>query len=180
MGSPVHSGMDDFAYILYSAGTIAFAGLGVVLIPFGLPGNWLVALVGLCGPLMGLGWVPLMVLLAAAAIAEALELISATKITKKAGAGKAGMWGCFFGGIAGAILGTPFLPIPIIGTLIGSALGAFVGAIVFEVVFASKESHALLDIGMGAFLGVLLGKVLKMAIGGFQVAYWCLVVIRVL
>jgi hypothetical protein len=27
---------------------------------------------------------------------------------------------------------------------------------------------------------VLLGKVLKMALGGFQVAYWCLVVIRVL
>ena len=41
MGSPVHSGMDDFVYILYSGGTIAFAGLGVVLIPFGLPGNWL-------------------------------------------------------------------------------------------------------------------------------------------
>jgi uncharacterized protein YqgC (DUF456 family) len=170
--------MDELVYILYSVGTLVFAGLGVILIPFGLPGNWLIALVGLCGPLMGLGWLPMIVLLVAAAVAEILELVSATKITKKAGAGKAGMWGCFFGGIAGAILCTPFLPIPIIGTLIGSALGAFAGAVVFEVVFASKESRALLDIGTGAFLGVLLGKVLKMAIGGFQVAYWCLVVIR--
>ncbi len=172
--------MDEVVYILYSVGTMLVAGLGVFLIPFGLPGTWIIAGVGLCGPLMGLGWMPLIIMTSAAALAEVIELLTATKVTKNAGAGKAGMWGCFVGGIAGAVLGTPFLPIPIVGTLIGSGIGAFAGAILFEVVFANKEAHKLLDIGLGAFLGVLLGKILKMAIGVFQVAYWCLVVFGVL
>jgi uncharacterized protein len=172
--------MDEFVYILYTVGTLLFAGLGAFLIPFGLPGNWMIAAVGLVGPLMGLGWMPLLILTAAAAIAELLELLVATKVTKKAGAGKAGMWGCFVGGILGALFGTPLIPIPILGTLLGSAAGALLGAILFEVLFARQETHKLMNIGMGAFFGVLLGKVLKMAIGGFQVAYWCLLVFGVL
>lgn len=172
--------MDELVYILYAVASLLVAGLGIFLIPFGLPGTWLIAAVGLAGPWMGVGWTPFFILLAAAGLGEILELITATRVTKKAGAGNAGLWGCFLGGIAGAIFGTPLIPIPIVGTLLGSALGALAGAVFFEMVFASKESHELLDIGIGAFLGVLLGKVLKMAIGAFQLIYWCLVIFGVL
>ena len=176
----VHSDMDELVYTLFVVGTLLFAGLGAFLIPFGLPGTWMIAAVGLAGPAMGLGWTPFFVLGAAAGVAEIHELLSATKVTKKAGAGKAGMWGCFLGGIAGAIFGTPLIPIPVVGTLLGSALGALAGAIFFEMVFASKQTHELMDIGVGAFLGILLGKILKMAVGAFQVAYWCFVVFGLL
>ncbi|MDP7061612.1 MAG: DUF456 domain-containing protein [Planctomycetota bacterium] len=172
--------MDDLVYWLCVVGTVLFAGLGAFLIPFGLPGTWMIAAVGLLGPAMGLGWTPFLVMVAAAGVGEILELLTATKVTKKAGAGKAGMWGCLIGGFVGAIFATPLIPIPIIGTLLGSSFGALAGAILFEMVFATKQTHELMDIGVGAFLGVLIGKILKMAIGAFQVVYWCLVAFKLL
>jgi uncharacterized protein YqgC (DUF456 family) len=148
------------------------ASLGVLLIPFGLPGNWLIAAVGLLGPTLGIGWTPFVVLLGAAALAEILELLLAVRTTKKAGAGRSGQWGAFLGGVIGAILGTPLVPIPVLGTLVGAGIGAFFGAIFFEMLFAQKQDNDLLAIGTGAFLGVLLGKGAKMAIGAFQVVFW--------
>lgn len=148
------------------------AGMGLLLIPFSLPGNWLIAAAGLLGPSLGLGWTPFIILLAAAGVAELLELLLATKTAKKAGAGKSGQWGAFFGGIAGALFATPFIPIPILGTLIGASVGAFCGAIFFEIVLAKRESKELMGIGFGAFWGILLGKGAKMAIGAFQIVYW--------
>ena len=73
-------------------------------------------------------------------------------------------------------MGTPLLPIPILGTLLGSAMGAFFGAILFEIVFSRRGSQQLLGIGLGAFVGLLLGKGVKIAVGAFQVGYWTLAV----
>ncbi|MGB0953986.1 MAG: DUF456 domain-containing protein [Planctomycetota bacterium] len=166
--------MPDFGALLLALLGALMAGLGVLLIPFGLPGNWLIAAVGLLGPAMGLGWQPFLVLVAAAAVAEILELLLAVKTVKKAGAGRSGQWGAFLGGIIGAFVGTPLVPVPILGTLLGSAAGAFFGAIVFEILFANRKEDELLGIGWGAFLGILFGKGAKMAIGAFQVVYWIL------
>lgn len=157
--------------------SILGACLGVLLIPFGLPGNWLIAAVGLLGPSLGIGWTPFLVLLAAAAVAEVLELLLAVRTTKKAGAGKSGQWGAFLGGVLGAILGTPLVPIPILGTLVGAGIGAFFGAISFQILFAKKQDGDLLAIGTGAFLGVILGKGAKMALGAFQVVFWAFYVL---
>lgn len=164
--------MPDLGSIFLALMGAVMAGIGVLLIPFGLPGNWLIAAVGLLGPALGLGWTPLVVLVGAAAIAEILELLLSLKTVKKAGAGRSGQWGAFLGGIVGAILGTPLVPVPILGTLLGSAAGAFLGAVLFEVVFANRKEEDLLNIGFGAFLGILFGKGAKMAIGAFQVGYW--------
>lgn len=164
--------MPEFGSLLIALAGAVVAGFGVLLIPFGLPGNWLIAAVGLLGPSIGLGWAPFGILLAAAAVAELLELLLAFKTVKKAGAGRSGQWGAFFGGILGAIFATPLIPIPILGTLLGAAVGAFLGAIFFEMAFASRKEDELLQIGFGAFLGILFGKGAKMAIGAFQVVYW--------
>ena len=168
--------MPDIGLFLLGVGSILVACFGVLLIPFSLPGNWLIAAVGLLGPALGLGWMPLAVLLGAAVLSEILELLLATRTTKKAGAGRAGQWGALVGGLFGAILGTPLLPIPILGTLLGSAMGAFFGAILFEIVFSRRGSQQLLGIGLGAFVGLLLGKGVKIAVGAFQVGYWTLAV----
>ncbi|MFK5955737.1 MAG: DUF456 domain-containing protein [Planctomycetota bacterium] len=164
--------MPEISLLLLGFLSFIVAGAGLLLIPFSLPGNWIIACAGLFGPTLGLGWTPLWILLAAAGVAELLELLLATKTAKKAGAGKSGQWGAFFGGITGAIFATPFIPIPILGTLIGAAAGAFLGAILFEIMFANRESQELMSIGFGAFLGVLLGKGAKMALGAFQMGYW--------
>lgn len=166
--------MPEIGALLVGVFSILGACLGVLLIPFGLPGNWLIAAIGLLGPTLGVGWTPFVVLFAAAALAEVLELLLAVRTTKKAGAGKSGQWGAFLGGVVGAILGTPLVPVPILGTLVGAGIGAFFGAIFFEVLFAQKQDSDLLAIGTGAFLGVLLGKGAKMALGAFQVVFWAI------
>jgi len=51
-------------------------------------------------------------------------------------------------------------------------VGAFLGAILFEIMFANRESQELMRIGFGAFLGIILGKGAKMALGAFQIGYW--------
>ncbi|PCJ55548.1 MAG: hypothetical protein COA70_00190 [Planctomycetota bacterium] len=168
--------MSEISIVLLGLLSFMIAGFGLLLIPFSLPGNWIIAAAGLLGPTLGLGWTPLLVLLAAAAVAEILELLLATKTAKRAGAGKSGQWGAFFGGIVGAIFATPFIPIPILGTLIGAAAGAFGGAVLFEIVFANRESRHLMGIGFGAFFGILLGKGAKMVLGAFQIGYWGYVV----
>ncbi|MDA0667265.1 MAG: DUF456 domain-containing protein [Planctomycetota bacterium] len=164
--------MPEISLLMLGLLSFLIAGIGLLLIPFSIPGNWLIAAAGLLGPSLGLGWTPFLILLVAAGVAELLELLLATKTAKKAGAGKSGQWGAFFGGFVGAIFATPFIPIPILGTLIGAAVGAFCGAIFFEIVFANRESKELMGIGFGAFLGILLGKGAKMAIGAFQMGYW--------
>lgn len=169
--------MPEISILLMGLAGFLVACLGVLLIPFGIPGNWLIAAVGLLGLPMGLGWTPFLILLAAAAVSEVLELLLGLRTTRKAGAGRSGQWGAFVGGVFGAILATPLIPVPILGSLLGAGFGAFFGAMLFEVVFAGKESSDLLAIGTGAFLGVLLGKGAKMALGAFQVVYWCFVVL---
>ena len=59
--------------LLYSGLALLVALLGFALVPFGLPGNWLIACAGLLGPSAGVGWTPFWVLLAGAAVAEAGE-----------------------------------------------------------------------------------------------------------
>jgi len=152
--------------------SLLVAGVGLLLIVFSLPGNWVIALVGLFGPMLGLGWLPFVILVAAAVVAEVLELLVGVRFTRKAGGSRASMWGTILGGILGAILLTPFFPIPILGTLLGAAVGAAGGAIGFELLFAQQEAQKLLAIGLGAFLGTLFGKGLKLGIGVFQVVYW--------
>jgi uncharacterized protein YqgC (DUF456 family) len=159
--------MDDF--LLRSAAT-ALSILGVLLIPFGLPGNWVIAASGLLGLSLGLGWAPFLILLVAAAVAEILEFQTTMRYTKKSGAGKSGIWGAFVGGFFGAILGTPIFPV--VGTLLGAAVGAFAGAALFEVIFGDRSGKEGVRVGKGAFWGALFGKVMKMGLGIFQAFWW--------
>lgn len=143
-------------------------GVGFLLIPFGLPGNWLIALCALPGPWLGMGWTPFLVQLAIASLAELLEFTTAMKHARRGGASRAGGWGGILGSIVGAFFLTALIPIPILGTLMGAAMGAFFGAFLVEIAYSQRSHAEGIRSGQGAFLGTLIGKFLKMALGAAQ------------
>ncbi len=75
---------------------------GLLLMPLGLPGLWLMLAAGL------------------ATLAEILELTLTARYTKKYGGSSRAGWGALFGGLAGAFMG---VPIPIVGSVIGAFAG---------------------------------------------------------
>ena len=164
--------MDGLLEMLLVGSSVVIALIGLVLIPIGLPGNWLIALAGLVSPLwLGGNWLPVSVLFGAALLVEIADTVMAARFAKARGAGKSGMFGAFIGGFVGALSLTFLIPIPVIGTLFGAAAGAFLGAVAFEMIFAGRKWSELSGAGWGAFLGSLAGKGLKLAVGVFQVVW---------
>jgi uncharacterized protein len=165
--------------VLHAVIGVIWVWLAFLTIPFGLPGNWLMAACALI-PLGEEGYIPLAVMLAAAGIAELSELLLGSKMASKAGASKAGMFGSFLGALLGGIFLTFLIPIPIVGTLVGACAGAFLGALIFELVFAKRDSTSggLMKIGVGASLGVLFGRVVKISLGAASAIYWTLAAIN--
>ena len=74
--------------------------------------------------------------------------------SKKAGAGKAGVWGSVIGMIAGSFF-----------TPIGTIIGAFVGALVGEMLF-HRENKNPLKAAFGVFTGTMLGILIKLVVVG--------------
>ena len=143
-------------------------GAGFLLIPFGLPGNWLIALCALPGPWIGMGWTPFVLQLVLASLAELLEFTTAMKQARRSGASRAGGWGGILGSIFGAFFLTALIPIPILGTLLGAAIGAFLGAFLVEIAYSQRTHPEGMRSGWGAFLGTLIGKFLKLGLGAAQ------------
>jgi len=158
--------------VLHAVIGVIWVWLAFLTIPFGLPGNWLMAACALI-PLGEEGYIPLAVMLAAAGIAELSELLLGSKMAS-------GMFGSFLGALLGGIFLTFLIPIPIVGTLVGACAGAFLGALIFELVFAKRDSTSggLMKIGVGASLGVLFGRVVKISLGAASAIYWTLAAIN--
>jgi hypothetical protein len=165
-----------------------FALVGLVclgLIPIGLPGLWLLigiaALVQLMDaiPFTGaaplhFGWTILGVCIAIGVVAELVEAAAGAAGAKAGGATRRGMVGAFVGGIAGAILLTPIIPIPIVGTIAGGLIGSFAGAWIGEAQ-AEHRRHPeeKMRAALGAAAGKLAGTFGKLAAG---VVIWMLLV----
>ncbi len=84
----------------------------------------------------------------------AADYLSGIVGAKKYGASQKGVWGAFFGGIAG------FFLLPGWGIIIGPLLGAIAGEM-----FSGKSSQDATRVGWGTFLGILTGTLLKLVIG---------------
>ena len=104
---------------------------GIVLIPFGLPGTWLMLLAGLVynwlAPTAPFGWITIVSVAALAIVGEVIELWLSARYTRQYGGSRRAGWGAVLGGIVGAIVG---LPVP----LFGSILGAFWGGLIIGIV----------------------------------------------
>jgi uncharacterized protein YqgC (DUF456 family) len=150
---------------------IAAIVLGLVLIPFGMPGTFVIFGGVLCyyllvpGGAIGLWTVILVGVLMA--IAEILEWMLAGRYARKYGGSKRASWGAIIGGMVGAFLG---VPVPVVGSIIGAFAGAFVGAFVFEWTGGAKTGAAS-RVAWGAFLGRVIAAFMKVGIG-LAMAIW--------
>ena len=167
----------DIALAIFS---IVWVWICFLMIPFGLPSNWLMAASALLAAYgEEANYTPLILLLGAATIAELFEALLGSKMAHSAGASKAGMIGSFLGALLGGFFLTFLVPILIVGTLVGACLGAFLGAVLFEMLFTKRnaDSKSLTHIGLAAAVGVLFGRLMKVTFGVAGAIYWTIVAI---
>jgi uncharacterized protein YqgC (DUF456 family) len=146
---------------------------GLILIPLGLPGLWVIVL-----GIVGYGWLTdfrtvgtgfLIGAILLAVLGELFEAWVGFRFAQRYGGSKRAGWGALLGGLIGAIVG---VPVPILGSVVGGFVGAFVGATLFEYSRARRSGGAV-RAGWGAVLGRAAAAALKMAIG-VVLAVWAL------
>src|SRR3954469_5918988 len=94
--------------------------LGLVMIPFGLPGTWIMAGAALGYSLLvpnSIGVFTTVVVAVMALVGEVIEFTLTGKYTRKYGGSRRASWGAIIGGMVGAFMG---VPVPIIGSVIGA------------------------------------------------------------
>jgi len=152
---------DALAIFLLISASIA----GLLLIPFGLPGLWVIVL-----GVVGYGWITefrsigtgVMILsIALAFLGEVIESWLGFRFARRYGGSSRAGWGALAGGLIGAIVG---VPLPVIGSVIGGFVGAFAGAALFEYTRAQHYETAA-KAGWGAVLGRAAAAAAKIALG---------------
>jgi uncharacterized protein len=150
--------------------------LGLVMIPFGLPGLWVMAgavlVYSYVGPPSAIGTVTLIAVLVLAFVGELLEFALAGRYARRYGGSRRAGWGAILGGIIGAFVGVPIF---LIGSMIGAFLGAFVGAWVAELTRGSEVRTAT-RVATGALLGRIAAVAAKVGIG-LAIMVWTFVAI---
>jgi hypothetical protein len=137
--------------------------LGLIMIPFGLPGTWIMAAAALGYSLLvpnSIGTFIVVVVAAMALIGELIEFSLTAKYTRKFGGSRRASWGAIIGGMVGAFMG---VPVPIVGSVIGAFAGAFIGAFVAELTQSNVGSAT--KVATGALIGRAVAAAMKVAIG---------------
>lgn len=136
--------------------------VGPILIFFGLPGTFAVAIITLL-----FSWYHnfeiisseiIILLFVLSAIAEAAEFGTSVYVAKRYGSTKSAIIGSIVGGITGTFLLTAF--IPPFGMFLGAFLGTFLGAFSVDW-YKSKDWRQSNKSGFGAVLGRALGLMFK-------------------
>jgi len=139
--------------------------LGLILVPLGLPGLWIMV-----GGILAYGWMTefrtvgvtmIALVLALAFLGEIVENWIGFRYAKRYGGSTRSGWGALIGGLVGAMIG---VPVAIIGSVIGAFIGSFVGAALFEYTY-SRHAGVATRAGWGAVLGRAAGAAVKIALG---------------
>jgi uncharacterized protein YqgC (DUF456 family) len=143
-----------------------FMLMGLILIPLGLPGVWLIVACAIgYGFITGwskFGWGYIAILVGAAIIGEILEFLSGAIGARRYGSSRGGEVAALIGSIAGAIIGGG------IGFIIGSVVGAFVGAFLAVFLYEymrQNDYRQSVRAGIGALVGKTVAVVIKEIIG---------------
>src|SRR5574341_1885894 len=149
-------------------GILLFAVLllgGLVLIPLGLPGLWVIV-----AGILVYGWLTdfltvsvgiIALVLGLAFLGELVEYWIGFRYTQRYGGSRRAGWGALIGGIAGAIVG---VPVPVIGSVIGAFVGSFAGAVAFEWL-VTRHGPTAVRAGWGALVGRAVSAAAKTALG---------------
>lgn len=139
--------------------------VGLVLVPLGLPGLWVMVLgvigYGALTEFRSVGVWTIGITLVLAFTGEIIESWVGFSYARKYGGSRRAGWGALVGGIVGAIVG---VPVPVIGSVIGAFVGSFLGAALFEYSY-SQRAEVALGAGWGAFLGRAFASAAKVALG---------------
>jgi uncharacterized protein len=144
--------------------------LSFVMIPFGLPGLWIMVGAALAYQLLVPGTIGMVTLVGSALlalVAEILEFTLAGRYARKYGGSRRASWGAIIGSIVGAIIG---VPIPILGSLVGGFVGAFVGAFLAER-SRGTELGGSSRVATGALIGRVVAAAMKTGLG-VAIAVW--------
>ena len=151
--------------IFYNLLLVIFLLAALLVIPFGLPGTFLIVLSALLYALATefaeITWGTISLLLASALFAEGVEAAAGIVGAKRFGSGNMGVFASLAGGIVGALLGAPFFFG--LGAIPGALLGAFAGAVAAEAMRGRSLNEAL-RAGWGTFLGRVAGTAVKVAV----------------
>lgn len=135
---------------------------GLLLIPLGLPGLWLMIGVLAVAALAGsVGWLTLVSLVGLGLLAELSEYVAVQRFSVRYGGDNWTFGGAVVGGIAGALIGTP---VPVVGSLLGLVLGTFGGAVAVTL-YRTRNLDESMRVGRGALLGRAAAAALKTLAG---------------
>lgn len=150
----------DIALYALAIALILGGLIGTVLpnvpgIPMIFGGIWLAAALD---DYQHLGVIWVVVLGALAAFGVAMDFIAASLGAKRVGASSTAVWGASIGTFVGMFFGIP-----------GLILGPFVGALVGELI-SSKSVLRSAHVGIGTWLGLLFGTLVKLVLSVVMVA----------
>jgi uncharacterized protein YqgC (DUF456 family) len=155
-------------------GTLLFfasLGLGLLIIPFGLPGVGLIFVSTLVYALMtdfraAISMNFFLMLCLLTVVAETADNWLMALGAKKYGASRGAIWLSFLGGVLGGLLVGPLLALILgfLGPFLGAFVGAFLAVFLYEY-FRNRQMKLALRAAWGAFLGRMAGILLKMMIG---------------
>jgi uncharacterized protein len=148
--------------------TLLLAGCliaGLLLIPLGLPGLWLMVLgvlaYGWATGYQAMGIATVALVVGLALLGELAEWWLGFRLARRYGGSRRAGWGALVGGLVGAAIG---VPVPIIGSVIGAFVGSFTGAALFEYTRAGRVGESA-NAGWGAVLGRAAAAAVKLALG---------------
>ena len=111
---------------LLAVATVLSMLLCLLLIPLGLPGLWLIAVLTLGLTLAGeVTWGVALAVAGVTALAELAEFLVLKRFGAAFGGSRRAFWGAVLGGMAGLFVG---VPIPIVGSIVTAFVGSFLGA----------------------------------------------------
>lgn len=140
--------------------------LGLLLVPLGLPGLWVMLgatlVYWMAVPAGSVGLVTLLVVSALVIAAEVVEFTVAGSYARKYGGSRRASWGAIGGGIVGAFVG---VPVPVLGSMVGAFAGAFAGALLAELSVPRERRGEPVTVAKGALLGRAVAAAMKVGFG---------------
>jgi len=144
---------------------------GLLVIPLGIPGQFLIAAAAALFTLVAgtevLPWWVAITLLCLAVLAEVGEAVAGFLGAKRAKGSVCGAVGGMAGGIVGAILGSAVAPI--LGSIAGALAGTFGGAFGVEY-YRTRHAGGAQAVAKGALIGRLAGSLIKLVTGAVMIA----------